>query len=703
MRFLRMELNNWRSLGGRHQFNFATERKRNVTVFIGENGAGKTALLNAFTWVLFGETTAGFRKPNDLFNHAALDAIEPGARDTMEVILVFDHDGAEYEVKRFQEAERPLDNNDPVVGEKKLIATCKSGGITDSIDQDEVNDILPPGLHPFFFFPAENIGRDINQNDLASIRASMSSAIDVLLGIEKYDNALKIVSKALTAHLKNPSNAPKDELVVAAEQGAKAARRAWADADKRKKELPGIINTAKQLASDLLNQMEASEAYEGAAKEFKEVEADIVTEQDKIGQAREDQVASINRNCAIVFGNRLFADAQGVLDQAHKDLKIPPRVSAGLLDELIEHRQRCLCGREIGDCERQELHSLRCSTLEDVIVEIANDLRGRLPSLIENNDVRTDEAAAGEIGGFDKDAALAEARLTKLKVRKKQLLDEQPEISYSDPTKIREAWKLHEKTLMGYQHELEGLNKELSKLEGAKNDAESRYQKALNRNTQAKSIGAARGLLSSVEGTLSKIQESVRACARKDVERAMNTFYTAVLLKNYTVHLTEDFQHKIIDESTGKTVGVSSSEIALATFAFVGALAALMPVYARLEELLPGDDGKSIGSISADTKNAYPVVIDAPYSPFGEDYAGKFSEALPDLLPQSIIIVREEQIKYLDKPLRDKRIGAGYLLQLYSTKGNRKTVTWQDKEFGYVIKTDAGETDYTRIVPLPVE
>jgi len=83
MRFRRLIVKNWRSFLGIHKVEFAVDGARNITVLVGQNGAGKTALLNAFTWVLFGDTTAGFRKPEDLFNHAAIDAIAPGSRDDM--------------------------------------------------------------------------------------------------------------------------------------------------------------------------------------------------------------------------------------------------------------------------------------------------------------------------------------------------------------------------------------------------------------------------------------------------------------------------------------------------------------------------------------------------------------------------------------------------------------------------------------------
>ena len=703
MRFHRMELKNWRSFLGTHQIDFAIEGTRNITVLIGQNGAGKTALLNAFTWVLFGETTAAFRRPNDLFNHTALETIEVGSFNEMYVSLEFEHDGGKYIIKRFLKAERLQPESTPEIGKAKLSAVLRKRGMTETIDQDKINVVLPPGLHPFFFFPAENIGKDIDQNDAASIRASMSRAIDVLLGIERYDNSLKIISKALTTHLKSPPNAPKDATISAAEEEMKATREAWEKAEKRKKELPKIIENAQILSEDLSRQLKTTDAFSDAADEMNKIKADILSEQETIKRTRQVQISAINRNCAVVFGKKIFSDAKTVLDIAHKDGKIPPRVSSGLLDELINDREKCICGRSLGVCEQQALELLRSCTLEDAISEAASDLRGRLPLLIQSDEGSIDKLMADEILRYDKESIQANRRRIKLELRRKELLDQQPEISHSDPAKIREAWQKQERILLDYQQEQKQVAKDLPTLQQAKKDTEKRYQTALKKQSKAKSIGNARGLLSSVEEALSSIQATVRNCARKDVERAMNDFYTPLLLKNYRVKLTEDFHYKIIDECTGRAVGASSSEVALATFSFVGALAALMPDYARLENLLPAGDGKSVGSIHADNTNAYPVVLDAPYSPFGKEYADQFSQALPELLPQSIIIVREDQLKYLDSLLNDKRVGTAYILQMHSGHADNKTLTWQNNEFGYVLNIDGVETSHTKIIPLPVE
>jgi len=323
--------------------------------------------------------------------------------------------------------------------------------------------------------------------------------------------------------------------------------------------------------------------------------------------------------------------------------------------------------------------------------------------LVENENVSIDKYEAKQILNYEKEISQADRRRVRFEVDRRALIEDETEVMYGDLGQTRAAWQSQQKNIIQFRAELEDLTKSLPRLKQEMKETEMRYQKALDKQSQAKSVGKARSLLTSVEEALSKIQSAVRECARKDVERAMNDFYVPLLLKNYRIHLTEDFHHKIIDQSTKRTIGVSSSEVALATFAFVGAIAALIPVYSRLEQLLPAGDGKSVGSICAEAENAYPVVLDAPYSPFGKDYAQQFSQAIPDLLPQSIIIVREDQLNYIDQLEKDSKVSAAYVLQLNLSHANTKTLEWNNNEFVYVQKVDNEETSHTKICRLPVE
>ena len=702
MRFKRLALKNWRSFLGSYEVDFADTGDRNVTIFVGQNGAGKTALLNAFTWSLFGETTAGFRQPDDLFNHAALEAIPVGESARMEVSLEFEHDGHHYVVRRHQQAFRDNAAETPAV-EPPILAATRRRVATEKITQHEINAVLPPGLHPFFFFPAENIGKDFDQNDAAAIRASMSNAIDVLLGIERYDKALAVISTALGKHLKTPRGA-RDSSLDGAEQQMKSARHEWEKKSERKRELPSLITRQETLAEKLKAQLDASEEHRKAMDEYKRVKGDKAAAEERVATSKEDLRGLANQHCALVFGHELFAKAEEVLNEAHRKGEIPPKVSAGLLSELLEERQQCICGRELGEHERSELEALRSRTVEDFVAEIASNLRGRVPRFAWKDEGRRDELAAKLILDEVRKGAEAEAQFRKLRNREMELLNRQPElVSHADRDETMTAWQLAAQGVMKLSTELQNVSNDLPRLKRLKDEAERAYQKQLTKNTAAKTIGRARELLANVESTLSIIQSAIRAAARQDIERAMNGFYSPLLLKDYRISLTEEFRYAITDQGTGRDVGASSSEVALATFAFVGALASLMPEYANLDQLLPRGDDKSVGGIKADPSRAYPVVLDAPYSPFGSDYSARFSEKLPSLLPQSVVIVREDQLQYVEPMLGTGRVGSAYVLRLHSGKEDARRIKWLDHEVDYVVNTDDEEAAHSQLASLPLE
>ena len=55
MKLYKLTLNNFYRYYGEQKIVFSTEKDKNITVLRGENGTGKTTLLNAFYWVMYGD------------------------------------------------------------------------------------------------------------------------------------------------------------------------------------------------------------------------------------------------------------------------------------------------------------------------------------------------------------------------------------------------------------------------------------------------------------------------------------------------------------------------------------------------------------------------------------------------------------------------------------------------------------------------
>ena len=93
MKLQSITLTNFRQFKGTQTFDLSSDDLKPVTLIFGANGAGKTALLNAFTWGLYGNMSEDVEQQHRLVTDIAWRMLPLG--DTVEVAveIKFDHEG----------------------------------------------------------------------------------------------------------------------------------------------------------------------------------------------------------------------------------------------------------------------------------------------------------------------------------------------------------------------------------------------------------------------------------------------------------------------------------------------------------------------------------------------------------------------------------------------------------------------------------
>ena len=74
MIFHKLEMKNFRQFYGKQIISFSEDKNKNVTIIHGENGSGKTTILNAFSWCFYNEVD--FENPKELINERIIDETE---------------------------------------------------------------------------------------------------------------------------------------------------------------------------------------------------------------------------------------------------------------------------------------------------------------------------------------------------------------------------------------------------------------------------------------------------------------------------------------------------------------------------------------------------------------------------------------------------------------------------------------------------
>ena len=106
MKLISIQLCNFRQFYGKTPDITLAAGLRNTTIIHGNNGAGKTTILNAFTWVLYEKFTAAFASPDLLVNKRAITEANFGTSVDCWVEMKFEHDNKRYQIKRLCSAYR---------------------------------------------------------------------------------------------------------------------------------------------------------------------------------------------------------------------------------------------------------------------------------------------------------------------------------------------------------------------------------------------------------------------------------------------------------------------------------------------------------------------------------------------------------------------------------------------------------------------
>lgn len=707
MRFVSMNLRNWRSFHGDNTLEFSTDDKRPVTLILGPNGAGKTALLNAFTWVIYGEFTEGFDRHEDLINHEAL-SVNPD--DITEVRLTLSDAGREYTITRsatsLQQANGLNDVFVSVDGKTEL--------------EESIHQLLPRALKDLFFFPAETFGTakvlktGNKQSQVASLE--IDSAIRTLLAGDVYDNAIEDLRRAVNSNALKNTKKVSDAAVNQADVGWNTAQAELAEAERLRDELPGELAAA------------VAEA-EKATKQAQQYDPDKIAEWQQELEARTNAVAaaksevdrandlyvSLARSAHMHFTGKSVVASIKRLDAAEACGLIPPRIDGQVLQRTLKDKRCLLCGEDLsahGATRVKELQSrVADSTTALRGLEARSDLKNYMQRSTET--LAQLRSAVTELAGrFEKVASPSDhADLTHLRATVQECIALADRLQKRSDTALAEFKSAGGpdqpatnvvQIAVAKELKVQEIEERLSALPDQIKDLQARRDAALA-DLRAKSHGSKEAidkteairLLDEAKGFFEAVKEGLTEYGRQDFERAVNQTYSDLVRKPYELRVDKNFRISLFNEGTDQGVAASQAENVLLLIAFLGAIARLAPEYQKIAA--EKAQLKKVGGVQTSAGEGFPVVIDAPTSALDDEYELEVVQALPRLLPQIVVPVSAKSVERWEK-ISDS-IGAVYIMELTAQGQSDRTVRWAGKDRSYS-KADDTVTTRTKLVAV---
>ena len=621
----RLIMTNFRQFEARNQIDFSNIDNKHVSVVIASNGVGKTTILTALVWCLYGGKKLPYGDLTEQFlNNNTFDNLEEGEQATAEVVLMFEDRRSKYIVTRSIVVTK--EGSKQVNGPISLNVVIDN--VTQHYAQEKIDTILGPSMKEYFFFDGEGIGKlaDSSRPDL--VQKGIKNVMKIDTRTTAYDlikEAKKTFDKESAKIQTNSgiTNIPEeridqidDQLVVKKSNLSKAIE----DRDIYEKKLSAIDKELMQI-KETKPKIEERKRFE---EELKSVKSELINAHNK-------QKDLVTKSAYLALSHEAFSNVSNIIENKQKRGELPLiGIGKHFIEELMrEHR--CICGEELIEGGSHYKH------LENIMKRATakSELEGNLSSLgsfieshkNDNKDfISRLKDSRHAIKELEKKKSRLEQEITRITDEIDKWLDHDKE----ERLDLKRTETLNEKDekiklIAQLEIEIEQLNTEMKK---AKKDL------AVSQSI-SEEVSLLRNRISFCEEAMSMLEEKNKEeieSIRIELSERLAKRFEAMLHSEKKAYLDESFRLVVVGKD-GNVSGKSRGEAKLISLIFISTLIEL----AKEKEMSMENDYLSTGA------GVYPIIVDSPYGEFDAVYKKTISTALKELSPQVIILLNQEQ------------------------------------------------------------
>lgn len=557
MRFESIKIHNYRQYRDL-TFDFSLNGANDIHLIIAQNGTGKTNLLNAINWCLYGDephvsgvAVEGEEKADKL-PLANIQSLSE-CRNNMDsecmvsVVIKASDAGIKYKITRtvYISVETELQ-----VGKDKFeIGITDTDGISRFLNDEAAKEILseklPRRIREYFFFDGEQLlnyfgitGTNVSHlrdsiYEIAQVNIIDKSVIknlDTL--IDSFNKQIKILSPNTKLMLIQIEMAQKD--IDSKEREIKTLNEQIAKAEKCIEECSKLINNTESIVDD-------NKRFERNKAEIKEKEAELIT-------IKKDLAKFIRQYLVKIMLRDVNTRTNEYIEMRQNDNDISSVADIDILKKSIQSHKCVVCGGDLSQEKEEHFQELVQKYESNIslqkLVEIKNDVRRGL-------DISEYESAKKAL--FD--------RLNKTN-EKIQNLQEDNDILFKristvtgieeienavnqkkDNERLRDA---NREKIGKYKEQLESMKKDLQ-------EKSNKYYQALEKNEKCKEIQEKYAFVRRAKDLLVKIKDGIVYDIKIQLENKTMELFDALLWKKGTygrVELDDNFRLKLYHKNT---------------------------------------------------------------------------------------------------------------------------------------------------------
>ncbi|MTI69251.1 MAG: hypothetical protein FH751_03205 [Firmicutes bacterium] len=654
----RLKLKNFRQYKGDNEINFSTDKDKNVTVILGKNTSGKTTLVQAFTWVLYGVTN--FKTKDFLLNLEVANKLKNNEIASVEGTVELIHDGIKYTISRKQDYKCYTTNEVKALQSHLHIQYKDKNGQTKFIKNDlndTINKILPEDLSSHFFFNGERIA-NLGNNDRNG-KKDLAQAVKGVLGLNTLSKSIDHLSKgykhSVISRLKNSIDDEGNKELKRLQDKYKSIEKELGDMKERLEKRKDVIQYYKKQKERLEKVILDNKATEHIQEKINTNEKEIKIKEENLENIKKDIVKEFSNKAPMYFMQPLLMRVMKLLEENKELDKGIPEMHADSIDHIIK-RGKCICGTKIEKSSNEYLN------LMEQKKNLPPHSIGTEIKLFANNASHYQNIAEEFYDSIDNEYK----SFRKVKIEISNL---ESEIE-NDSKKIENDINVKQK-----QKEKKEINKEIEELEEEKDELIAEISKLENDikrvDNKISSLAFAskknqhiKQCLEYAEYISNKLQNHYKSKEieiKNKLENRVNEIFNKMYHGNRSIILEDNYKYKLetpeLKSDFQSKADASAGLETVTSFAFISGIVDL----AR-------EKMSDNGHIEVKSE-PYPLVMDAPFSNADDNHIENVSNILPNVAEQVIMFIMHKDWNYAKNVLNSK------YNQMYQLNKKRETLT----------------------------
>ncbi|MDB9535111.1 AAA family ATPase [Dolichospermum planctonicum CS-1226] len=656
MRLTSIKLCNFRSFYGKTpEIILANGDIRNTTMIYGSNGAGKTSILNGFTWVLYEKFSAAFASTEQLVNKRAIAESEPGQPVECSVEIGWEHENIRYRAKR---GCRVYKNQSDLIETGKTQLTMWLGGddgqwkIPNQLPEEIITQILPLSLHQYFFFDGERIEEIVRSHN----KAEIAEAIRIFLGVEVIELSikhLKEAKKSLETEFKNIGDSETKQLLT----------------NQQKQELE--IETINKRQTEINQELEYQQVFKkevsnklrelSAVKELQEKRQNLESQRDSLRAELKKTRENLKKVISARGYTVLLTETTAKFREIFTDLKKSGELTTGISREFVNdllNTGRCICGADLREGTHTHFH-------------VKNLMRKAGSSTVQETAIRM----SAQVDEIDKQAVAFWEEADREQLRIQQLRENLNQVELELTTIEEQLRKDPNEEISNLQKRLDEIESkidELNREQGANHQELSHLKISMDtlikqiskqKQNEEKQFLAQRRINATQDAIerLSEVKNRQENQFRLQLEQRVQEIFSEISFTPYIPKISENYELSLVENTTGieAPVAASTGENQILSLSFIASIIDKVRDWSERKKMMMVPDSST-----------FPIVMDSPFGSLDANSRRHIARTIPKLANQLVVLVTKTQWRVeVEEEIVDK-IGKEYVLVYYSSKPN---------------------------------